>query len=168
MDELNKTKREEEEEEEEKDKHEEHEHNGHEHGCQCGCQWDDDKREDKHEGKCHCHGVPDELKRWNWGAFLLSWIWAIGNNVWLGLLALLPYLWLPMAILLGAKGNEWAWEAGHYADLETFKKKQNDWKKAGFTVLIVIGCLYLSLFFWAAIVANSIFWGLVSLFISGH
>jgi len=24
--------------------------------------------------------VPDEIDRWNWGAFLLNWIWGIGNN----------------------------------------------------------------------------------------
>jgi len=65
------------------------------------------------------------------GRLLLSWIWAIGNNVWVGLLALLPYLWLPMAIILGAKGNEWAWEAGNYTDLESFRKNQEGWKRLG-------------------------------------
>jgi len=164
MDELNKK----EVEKEEKDEHEEHEHDEHKHECQCGCQCDDDKKDEKHEGKCHCHNMPAEIKRWNWGAFLLSWIWAIGNNVWLGLLAFLPYLWLPMAILLGAKGNEWAWETGRYTDLESFKKRQNNWTKAGFIVLAVVGCFYLSLFFWAATIASSIFWGLLSLFASGR
>ena len=33
--------------------------------------------------------VPKEVHGWNWGAFLLNWIWGIGNNVWLALLALI-------------------------------------------------------------------------------
>ncbi len=24
--------------------------------------------------------IPDGIKGWSWGAFLLSWIWAIGNR----------------------------------------------------------------------------------------
>jgi len=24
--------------------------------------------------------VPAEIDRWNWGAFLLNWVWGIGNN----------------------------------------------------------------------------------------
>ncbi len=27
--------------------------------------------------------VPKEVKEWNWGAFLLTWIWGVGNHVWL-------------------------------------------------------------------------------------
>lgn len=30
--------------------------------------------------------VPPELDRWNWGAFLLNWIWGIGNNTFIALL----------------------------------------------------------------------------------
>jgi len=27
--------------------------------------------------------VPLAVKRWNWGAFFLTWIWIIGNRLWL-------------------------------------------------------------------------------------
>ena len=47
--------------------------------------------------------VPGEIKGWNWGAFFLNWIWSIGNNVWIGLLALI--LGIIMSIILGVKGE---------------------------------------------------------------
>jgi hypothetical protein len=34
--------------------------------------------------------VPEEIKRWNWGAFCLHWIWGIGNRVWITFLILIP------------------------------------------------------------------------------
>src|SRR6202040_3092399 len=40
--------------------------------------------------------IPAEIKRWNWGAFLLNWIWGIGNQTYIALLALIPgfgFIW---------------------------------------------------------------------------
>ena len=34
--------------------------------------------------------LPDGVKGWSWGAFLLNWIWAIGNRTWIGLLVIAP------------------------------------------------------------------------------
>ena len=34
--------------------------------------------------------IPPGVAGWSWGAFLLNWIWAIGNRTWIGLLALVP------------------------------------------------------------------------------
>ena len=34
--------------------------------------------------------VPREIRKWNWSAFLLGPIWAIGNKVLVGLLGCLP------------------------------------------------------------------------------
>ena len=31
--------------------------------------------------------VPAEIDRWNWGAFLLNWIWGIGNDSFIALLS---------------------------------------------------------------------------------
>ena len=53
--------------------------------------------------------APDEIKGLNWGAFLLNWIWAIGNQVWIGLLALVPCVNIFVAVYLLFKGNELAW-----------------------------------------------------------
>ncbi|MCK5641018.1 MAG: hypothetical protein KAJ19_09485, partial [Gammaproteobacteria bacterium] len=49
--------------------------------------------------------IPPEISGWNWGAFLLSWIWGIGNSVWIALLCLIPCVGFVMAFVLGAKGN---------------------------------------------------------------
>jgi hypothetical protein len=40
--------------------------------------------------------IPAEINRWNWGAFLLNWIWGIGNQTYIALLALIPgfgFIW---------------------------------------------------------------------------
>ena len=42
-------------------------------------------------GKGKGHPIPDGVKGWSWGAFLLNWIWAIGNSTWIGLLCLIPF-----------------------------------------------------------------------------
>ncbi len=91
--------------------------------------------------------IPDEIKGWNWGAFFLSWIWAIGNQVWIGLLAILGPLWLPMIIILGVKGNEWAWQARKFASVEDFRKTQSAWVKWGivlFALQVIIIILVVS------------------------
>lgn len=71
--------------------------------------------------------VPAELKGWNWGAFFLSWIWSIGNSTWIGLIALVPYAGFIMAIVLGVKGNEWAWQNRRWESVEQFKATQKVW-----------------------------------------
>ena len=83
----------------------------------------------------------DELDKWNWGAFLLSWIWAIGHGLWLqGILGLLlsfvPFVGLGVAIFFAVKGNRWAWEHGSYSSKSELRSKERAWATAG---LIVIG-----------------------------
>ena len=68
--------------------------------------------------------IPEGVKGWSWGAFLLSWIWAIGNRTWIGLLALIPYVGVIMAIVLGFKGREWAWKNRQWDSLEEFNRVQ--------------------------------------------
>ena len=75
--------------------------------------------------------VPREIQGWNWGAFLLSWIWSIGNSVWIGLLALIPYAGFIMAIILGVKGSEWAWQSKRWDSIEHFKRTQRTWSYWG-------------------------------------
>jgi hypothetical protein len=76
---------------------------------------------------------PAELDHWNWGAFLLSWPWALGHRVWIGLLAILPVGPLPliMAIILGARGNEWAWQNRKFRSIEDFRSTQSGWVRWG-------------------------------------
>jgi hypothetical protein len=77
--------------------------------------------------------VPPEIQGLNWGAFLLSWIWGLGNGVMIALLALIiPFF----NIYLLIKGNELAWKAKRWDSVEAFQATQRKWMMAG---LILIG-----------------------------
>ena len=91
--------------------------------------------------------VPPEIRGWNWGAFFLNWIWSIGNQVWIGLLALV--LGLIMSIILGVKGSEWAWQNRRWESVEQFKRVQNTWAVWGLVVFIV--SIVISVLLFAAI-----------------
>jgi hypothetical protein len=71
--------------------------------------------------------VPQKIDRWNWGAFLLSWIWGIGNNTRIALLAWVPFVGLAMPFVLGAKGSQWAWRNKRWASVEAFQYVQRRW-----------------------------------------
>jgi len=71
--------------------------------------------------------VPAEIDRWNWGAFLLSWIWGIGNNTFIALLTFVPVVGFFMPFVLGAKGNAWAWKNKEWDSIEHFKAVQRKW-----------------------------------------
>jgi hypothetical protein len=99
--------------------------------------------------------VPPELKEWNWGAFLLTWIWGVSNKVWISLIALVPVplVGLAVSILLGLKGNEWAWQSKRWDSTEKFRRTQRIWMFWGVAslmapliliigiILIIIGIL---------------------------
>lgn len=93
--------------------------------------------------------VPDEIKGWNWGAFFLTWIWSIGNSVWIGLLALISPITLIIAIVLAIKGNEWAWQKRRFQSVEQFKQVQKTWSIVGlilFIICLVIMIIYFVFF----------------------
>ncbi|AFZ21436.1 serine/threonine protein kinase [Allocoleopsis franciscana] len=75
--------------------------------------------------------VPNEIKGWNWGAFLMPWFWPFTNQVWIGLFSYVPNCQLIMALALGAKGNEWAWKSRRWRSIEQFKAHQRRWVVAG-------------------------------------
>ena len=85
--------------------------------------------------------VPAEIDRWNWGAFLLNWIWGIGNNTFIALLVFVPLLGLVMPFVLGAKGSRWAWRNGRWESIDHFKRVQRAWAK--WAVIIYCGVIVL-------------------------
>ena len=85
--------------------------------------------------------IPAEIDRWNWGAFLLNWIWGIGNNTYIALLALIPGVSFIMLFVLGAKGSAWAWRNGRWDSVEHFKRVQRKWAIWG--AVLWIGMLVL-------------------------
>src|ERR1035437_4813810 len=81
-------------------------------------------------GQGNASVVPPEVQTWNGGAFFLTWIWALGNKLWIwaliGIVAsalnLIPSnnKWamagavtyqIVVAFILGSKGNKWAWQS---------------------------------------------------------
>lgn len=101
--------------------------------------------------------LPPELEGWNWGAFLLNWIWGLGNNVMIALLSLfVPFF----PIYLGLKGNELAWQNKQWDSIEHFKATQAKWTKWGiivFAVSLVLGviCACIYIFAIGAILSSS-------------
>ena len=95
-----------------------------------------------------------EINSWNWGAFLLGWIWGIFNNVYWTLIALIPIplVGLIVAIIAGVKGTRQSWENGKWqdGDIDAFKKKQKGWMIAGFIVWGV--SLLIPILFWSSII----------------
>lgn len=73
--------------------------------------------------------LPEGVRGWSWGAFLLNWIWAVGNSTWIGLLALVPVVNIPVVFWLGMNGREMAWRNRHWDSLEHFNRVQRQWSQ---------------------------------------
>lgn len=94
---------------------------------------------DKRSGKGEASTVPAEIRGWSWGGFMLTWIWGVGNSVWLSLLCFVPLVGFVMMFVLGAKGKEWAWRERQWVSVDEFKRVQKVWDIIG----IVLFCLNL-------------------------
>jgi hypothetical protein len=86
--------------------------------------------------------IPAEIKRWNWGAFLLNWIWGIGNNTYIALLTFIPLFGFIWMFVLGAKGSAWAWRNGRWDSVEHFKRVQRRWAIWGAIIWISVPALF--------------------------
>ncbi|MCJ8312450.1 MAG: hypothetical protein HRU38_05790 [Saccharospirillaceae bacterium] len=80
---------------------------------------------------------PEGVLGWSWGAFLLNWIWALGNKTPIGLLCLVPYLGFVFSFVLGAKGRKWAWEKKRWESVEHFNRVQKTWTI--WSLILVVG-----------------------------
>lgn len=99
--------------------------------------------------------VPPEIRRWNWGAFMFSFQWGIGNSAYLTLLTLIPLLNIIWVFVCGAKGNEWAWKSGKFRNVDEFLAVQRTWNKAGFVTFILLLCFLSVYFLFALLVLGS-------------
>jgi len=82
--------------------------------------------------------VPPEIKGWSWGAFLWNWVWGIGNSTYIALLMFVPIVNFVMIFVLGAKGNQWAWQNRVWIDVDHFKRTQRKWALSGLAVIVII------------------------------
>lgn len=98
------------------------------------------------------------LGRWNWGAFLLGWLWAVCHRCYWPLIVfvlgfvnafiavalpaagavgnlLIGLFSLGISIYLGLKGSRIAWDMGCYDSLQHFEDKERSWRNAAFIVV---------------------------------
>ncbi len=99
------------------------------------------------EGKI-TSGLPAcELVKFNWGAFIGTWIWGLINKVPKTLLIiplfLTPYAWFPFMLLCGLKGNEWAYEKKPTALLKDFHESQ---KRQSIALMLIVPILSIALY----------------------
>ena len=90
--------------------------------------------------------IPEEIKKWNWGAFMLNIYWGIGNKTYLTLLCLIPVFNFVWMFVCGFKGNEWAWKSNNYSNTKEFFLVQDTWNRAGFVTFIIFAS-FLALYF---------------------
>ena len=83
---------------------------------------------------------------WSWGGFLLTPIWSVFNNTYIGLLSLLPGIGLFLSIYLGATGRELAWQNKRWESVEHFNHVQRQWSIATLIVGLVCASFFLFIF----------------------
>lgn len=106
----------------------------------CG-EWVDDNKKN----------LPKEIRKFNWGAFLLNWIWGVMHKKYITLLILpasiIPFIGpLALSIWFGIKGNQWVWESKEWEGTDKFNEIQQNWVR-----------LWLVLFLFGTILALKIF-----------
>lgn len=102
---------------------------------------------------------PNAFPKFNWGAFLMGWIWGLNHKKPITLIEI-PVSFvlsglggLGFRIWFGIVGYQWAWESGRFATYEECRKCQAVWGWWGLG-LTVVGCA-VGLFFGIAAAAFS-------------
>jgi hypothetical protein len=95
------------------------------------------KTVDARSGKGKMSEVPEEIKGWNWAAAFLPTVWGVYHRSWLFLLRYVPFLSWVWWIIMGIKGNEWAWKNNQWESVERFKRAQARWKPVGILCFIL-------------------------------
>jgi len=71
----------------------------------------------------------NDVLKFNWAAFLGTWIWGLFNKSY-KTLWMIPLIftagWLPFAVICGMKGNKWAYKAAGGENYEEFKTRQEN------------------------------------------
>ena len=98
---------------------------------------------------------PPILNLWNWGAFVLPWIWGVCNNIYWPLVIIAlnfipyagPFLGFAISIYLGIFGNKLAWNKvqNNHLDHKRFTRIQGLWNTAGILTFILLLLVVVSL-----------------------
>lgn len=81
--------------------------------------------------------LPSGVSGWCWGAFLLTWIWGVGNRTYRSFWVFVPIVNLFVWFALGLKGREWAWRHKKWDSVEHFNRVQRKWSIAGFIIVLL-------------------------------
>ena len=104
--------------------------------------------------------LPVELRHFNWGAFLLNWIWGIMHKKYITLLyfpaCIIPIIGpLIISVWFGFMGNKWAGQAQDWESYARFNDVQRNWVKL-WLILFVLGLIFaVKIFLILAIVGNA-------------
>ncbi|MBI4272435.1 DKNYY domain-containing protein [Candidatus Uhrbacteria bacterium] len=102
----------------------------------------DDIPYDERSGRGQESEIPADLGRWNWGASGLGFIWGVYHRVWISFLSIIPVFGSIWWIVMGVKGNAWAWRMNRWESVSEYKKSQSGaWKIMGiiFTIIKIPG-----------------------------
>ncbi|MDO8617528.1 MAG: hypothetical protein Q7N87_01390 [Candidatus Uhrbacteria bacterium] len=92
---------------------------------------------DKRSGKGGASVIPEEIRGWNWGAAGLPFIWGVYHHIWISLLKFVPFVGLIWWIVMGIKGNEWAWRKNDWVSVAQFKETQRKWMPWGIAFFVL-------------------------------
>ena len=104
----------------------------------------------------------EEKDKFNWGAFLLGWIWGLFHKSYITLWQI-PLSFIPhiggfisffLSIYFGFKGNEWALEKIDYKSIKDFQKSQKKFAIAGLIFYTIAITLYM--FFAIVLIMNEL------------
>jgi hypothetical protein len=104
---------------------------------QCGQNLKVEVTPENTSGQGESAAVPEEVKGWSWGGFILTWIWGVCNGVLISLLCLIPVFGIVWAFVLGAKGKEWSWRYKKWDNVEHFKNTHRPWDIAGIVLFAI-------------------------------
>lgn len=98
-------------------------------------------------------------QKFNWGAFLMNWIWGIAHGKYITLLyfpaCLVPVIGpLLISIWFGIEGNKWAYETGKWESVEQFNEAQKLWVRIWFILAILSIIITFKLFILLAIAGS--------------
>jgi len=86
---------------------------------------------------------PESTHKLNWGAFLLTPLWAIYHKKYsIGILSLIPILGLLGSLSALVYGRQWAWDNREWSSEYYFEESISKWNTAGF---IISGVLFILL-----------------------
>ena len=98
-------------------------------------------------------------KGFNWGAFLMNWIWGIGHGKYITLLyfpaCIIPIIGpLLISVWFGIEGNKWGYESRNWNSIDEFNQHERLWVRVWFIMAILGIILTLKLFVILAILGS--------------